>query len=92
MRIDDDDLDGIERRDMLQMLFLVYLVRAFEEQVLILKDADLIHGPAHTSIGQEAVAAGVAVALRRTDLIGSTQPGAWALPGQGGRVQNAPGA
>lgn len=72
LRVGDEDLEAIGRRDLVQMLFLTYLIRSFEEQVLVLKDADLIHGPAHTSIGQEAVAAGVAVALRRTDLIGST--------------------
>ncbi|MHB1317701.1 MAG: alpha-ketoacid dehydrogenase subunit alpha/beta [Anaerolineae bacterium] len=55
-----------------RMLALMHLIRAFENRVLDLKEADLVHGPAHTSVGQEAVAAGVAVALRSTDLIGST--------------------
>ena len=43
--------------DLVRMAALVYLVRAFEEKVLDLKEADLVHGPAHTSVGQEAVAA-----------------------------------
>ena len=54
------------------MLQLMHLIRRFEESVLDLKEADLVHGPAHTSVGQEAVAAGVALALHPGDWIGST--------------------
>jgi 2-oxoisovalerate dehydrogenase E1 component len=68
----EEDVRGIEKRDLAQMLFLLYLIREFETLVLQLKDADLVHGPVHASIGQEAVAAGVAVALRKSDLIAST--------------------
>ncbi len=68
----DGDLLAIGRRDLARMAFLQYLVREFETKVLEFKDADLVHGPAHTSVGQEAVAAGVAAALRKTDMIGST--------------------
>ncbi|NLD42230.1 MAG: MFS transporter [Chloroflexi bacterium] len=69
---DDGDLRAIGRRDLARMAFLQYLVRDFEKKVLEFKDADLVHGPAHTSVGQEAVAAGVAAALRKRDMIGST--------------------
>ena len=68
----DCDLGSVDREDLVRMLFLIYLVRDFEARVLELKEADLIHGPAHSSIGQEAVAAGVGVALRRADMVGST--------------------
>ena len=68
----DEDVRAIERADLVEMLFLLYLIRAFETTVLELKEADLIHGPVHASIGQEAVAAAVSVALRRTDKIAST--------------------
>jgi 2-oxoisovalerate dehydrogenase E1 component len=54
------------------MLSLIYLVREFETALLELKDADLVHGPVHASIGQEAVAAGVATAPNRSDLVAST--------------------
>jgi 2-oxoisovalerate dehydrogenase E1 component len=54
------------------MLFLLYLIREFETKVLEFKGADLVYGPAHASIGQEAVAAAVAVALRKSDMIVST--------------------
>jgi len=72
LRVEETDAGSIERADLVQMMSLLYLIRAFEQQVLVLKDAELIHGPAHTSIGQEAIAAGVAAALRKTDLIAST--------------------
>jgi 2-oxoisovalerate dehydrogenase E1 component len=70
--VDQDDRRAIPSRDHERMLALLHLIRAFETRVLDLKEADLIHGPAHTSVGQEAVAAGVAAALRSSDLIAST--------------------
>ena len=68
----EQDLSAIDQRDLAHMLALMHLIRAFEAQVLELKDEDLVHGPAHGYIGEEAVAAGVATALHRSDLITST--------------------
>jgi len=48
------------------------LIRMFEETLLELKDADLINGPVHTSVGQEAVAAGAAMAVRAADRFAGT--------------------
>ncbi|MCD6302736.1 MAG: hypothetical protein J7M15_04335, partial [Anaerolineae bacterium] len=67
-----DDLARIPRGDLAWMLLLLYLVREFETTVLDLKDRDLVHGPAHTSVGQEAIAAATAVTLRKSDMVGST--------------------
>ena len=50
----------------------LFLIRAFEEHVLGLQSKNLVHGPVHTSIGQEAVATGVAWALRRIDKVAGT--------------------
>ena len=49
------------------MLGQLHLVRAFEETVLDLAGAGLVHGPAHSSIGQEGGAVGsiVGTALSR---------------------------
>ena len=69
---DDEDLESIGRLELLRMLNMIYLVREFEVRLLELKDEDLVHGPVHASIGQEAVAAGVASALCRRDLVSST--------------------
>ena len=70
--VSDEDRKSIATDDLIRMLFLLHLVREFETQVLDFKDADLVHGPAHTSIGQEAVAAAMAVCLRKSDMIAST--------------------
>ncbi|MHB1296585.1 MAG: alpha-ketoacid dehydrogenase subunit alpha/beta [Anaerolineae bacterium] len=72
LQVTEEDVRGIPRDDLVRMAALLYLVRDFETQVLDFKDADLVHGPAHTSVGQEAVAAAAAVVLRKTDLMGST--------------------
>ena len=72
LKVNDRDLPKVPRRDLVRMLFLIHLVREFETRVLDLKEADLVHGPAHTSIGQEAVAAAVAAVLRSDDMIAST--------------------
>jgi len=53
-------------------LFLLQAIRSFEEAVLVLKGKGLVHGPVHSSIGQEAVAVGTMAALRREDRIFST--------------------
>jgi 2-oxoisovalerate dehydrogenase E1 component len=66
------DFRKIKKIDHLRMLFLVQLIRQFEERLLELKDADLVHGPVHSSIGQEANAAAAAVVLDKADLVGST--------------------
>jgi len=72
LQVSDADLFSIARDDLVRMVALLYLIREFETKVLDLKDADLVHGPVHASIGQEAVAAAVAVVLRKTDMMGST--------------------
>jgi 2-oxoisovalerate dehydrogenase E1 component len=44
----------------------LHLIRAFEEAVLELAGEGLVHGPAHSSIGQEGGAVGSIVARRST--------------------------
>lgn len=68
----DEDLRSIEKDDQVWMLFLLHLIREFESRLLDLESMDLIHGPVHSSIGQEAVAAAVATTLQKSDMIGST--------------------
>jgi pyruvate dehydrogenase E1 component alpha subunit len=51
------------------------LIRFFEEKVEALFLRGLIHGTAHPAIGQEAVAVGVAGALRKNDTVTSTHRG-----------------
>ena len=63
LQVSDEDIATIDPGDLVRMLLLMHLIRAFETTVLEFKDLDLVHGPVHASIGQEAVAAAVAVAL-----------------------------
>jgi 2-oxoisovalerate dehydrogenase E1 component len=66
------DLLEIDRQELVRMLFLMHLIREFEIALLDLAEAGLVHGPAHTSVGQEAIAAATALVLRKTDMVGST--------------------
>ena len=51
------------------------LIRAFEEYVLALAADGLVHGPAHSSIGQEGGAVGSVLALADTDTINGSHRG-----------------
>lgn len=51
------------------MLNSMSLIRAFEEKVLELAAEGLVHGPAHSAIGQEGGATGSAVAMRAGDQV-----------------------
>lgn len=52
------------------MLYQLLLIRAFEQWLV--DNETLVHGPLHSSIGQEAVAVGAIAALERQDQIAST--------------------
>lgn len=57
------------------MLGQVHLIRAFEETALDLASRGLLHGPAHSSIGQEGGAVGSALSLRPTDAVNGSHRG-----------------
>src|ERR1700677_1939885 len=57
------------------MLGELHLIRAFEETVLELAGEGLVHGPAHSSIGQEGGAVGSIVALRTSDAVNGSHRG-----------------
>lgn len=50
-----------------RMLFDLYVINIFEEAVISLKNDGCIWGPVHTSVGQEAIAAGSVAALTPGD-------------------------
>ncbi|WP_296578529.1 thiamine pyrophosphate-dependent enzyme [Xanthobacter sp.] len=58
-----------------ELLAQMALIRAFEEKVLELAGEGLVHGPAHSSIGQEGGAAGSIVGLRPTDQVNGSHRG-----------------
>ncbi|MCR2762549.1 thiamine pyrophosphate-dependent enzyme [Microbacterium sp. zg.B48] len=57
------------------MLGQLHLIRAFEESVLDLAADGLVHGPAHSSNGQEGGAVGSIVGLRSTDAVNGSHRG-----------------
>lgn len=57
LQVAEEDLLEISREDHIRMVFLLHMIRQFESTVLDLWEENLVHGPAHISIGQEAVAA-----------------------------------
>lgn len=57
------------------MLSELHLIRAFEESVLELAGEGLVHGPAHSSIGQEGGAVGSIVGLRSSDGVNGSHRG-----------------
>jgi 2-oxoisovalerate dehydrogenase E1 component len=57
------------------MLGQLHLIRVFEETVLELAGEGLVHGPAHSSIGQEGGAVGSIVSLRSADAVNGSHRG-----------------
>ncbi|KAA0893019.1 thiamine pyrophosphate-dependent enzyme [Pusillimonas sp. ANT_WB101] len=57
------------------LLTHLHLIRAFEETVVELALDGLVHGPAHSSIGQEGAAAGSIVPLTTADQINGSHRG-----------------
>ena len=64
------DLQAIPGTTLGRALFMVAAIRFVERWLL--DHAELVHGPLHSSIGQEAVAVGIALALRKSDTITAT--------------------
>ncbi|QWF20473.1 MFS transporter [Nocardioides sp. LMS-CY] len=62
--------------DLLRTMYVqLVVIRVFEEYVLELAGQGLIHGPAHSSIGQEGGAVGSGLALRVGDTVNGTHRG-----------------
>jgi 2-oxoisovalerate dehydrogenase E1 component len=57
------------------MLVSIHIIRAFEEKVLELAGQGLVHGPAHSAIGQEGGAVGSVMSLRAGDQINGSHRG-----------------
>jgi TPP-dependent pyruvate/acetoin dehydrogenase alpha subunit len=72
---------------LLQMFASMLRVRLFEERARALFQAGRIPGFLHTSVGQEAVAVGVAAALRPDDYVLSTHRGHGHLVAKGGSLR-----
>ena len=71
-RSEQDDLAALPEGVAARMLFDVLLINRFELALLELKGSDAVWGPVHTSVGQEATAAGVVAALHPADKFAAT--------------------
>ncbi|MHB8795860.1 MAG: alpha-ketoacid dehydrogenase subunit alpha/beta [Candidatus Nanopelagicales bacterium] len=71
----ESDWDAAEPALLTGMLGQLVLIRTFEEFVLQLAAEGLIHGPAHSSIGQEGGAVGSALPLTSQDTVNGSHRG-----------------
>ncbi|HEX6150753.1 alpha-ketoacid dehydrogenase subunit alpha/beta [Nocardioides sp.] len=73
--VDDHDWDTADPALLRTFLAQLVRIRAFEQYVLELAGAGLIHGPAHSSIGQEGGAVGSVLALTSDDTVNGSHRG-----------------
>jgi TPP-dependent pyruvate/acetoin dehydrogenase alpha subunit len=76
----------VDTRVGLEIMRRMLRIRRFEERVHTLSGAGELEGSVHLYIGQEAVAAGVCVALRDEDYITSTHRGHGHIMAKGGEI------
>ena len=69
------DWDALAPADLRRMLAQTLWIRVFEEYVLELAADGLVHGPAHSSIGQEGGAVGSILDLRTDDFVNGSHRG-----------------
>ncbi|MFA6154739.1 thiamine pyrophosphate-dependent enzyme [Mesorhizobium sp.] len=69
LRTTREDWDDADPAVLESMLVSAHLVRAFEEKVLEFAGQGLVHGPAHSAIGQEGGAVGSTTLMRASDQI-----------------------
>ncbi len=75
LRADDQDWKSASPTLLGTMLAQLYLIRGFEEAVLELAGEGLVHGPAHSSVGQEGGAVGSIVLLNANDHVNGSHRG-----------------
>lgn len=73
-RVEETDADwqAVPPRELRRMLEQILLIRRFEENLLTMVTEGLLHGPAHSSIGQEGAAVGCMSVLGSGDKINGT--------------------
>ena len=72
LEVEPSDWSSEAAPDLANWYSQMVLIRRFEEKLLDLEKAGLIHGPAHASIGQEASAVGAMSVLGAADKINGT--------------------
>ncbi|MER6171947.1 thiamine pyrophosphate-dependent enzyme [Streptosporangium sp. NPDC001681] len=69
------DWDAADPALLISMFTQTLLIRTFEEYVLSLASQGLVHGPAHSSIGQEGGAVGSVLTLTGSDYVNGSHRG-----------------
>lgn len=92
LRSTPEDWTALGRDQLLGMLGHLHVIRAFEETVLQLEGEGLVHGPAHSSIGQEGGAVGACALLNASDLITGSHRGHHQFLAKGLRYLERPGS
>jgi 2-oxoisovalerate dehydrogenase E1 component len=75
LAVDQSDWDAADPQVLLQLLGRAQWIRSFEEYVLELANQGLVHGPAHSSVGQEGGAVGSVLPLRSDDFVTGSHRG-----------------
>jgi 2-oxoisovalerate dehydrogenase E1 component len=75
LTVTDSDWDAADPALLTTMFAQLVLIRSFEEYVLQLAGEGLVHGPAHSSIGQEGGAVGSILPLRTADTVNGSHRG-----------------
>ena len=71
----EEDWAQIDPAILMRMAHMLFTIRSFEETVLTLWGEGLVHGPAHSAIGQEGGAVGTDLPLRSDDHINGSHRG-----------------
>jgi len=72
LAVDDSDWKSIPANELRRIYEQILIIRRFEENLLEFSSGGLLHGPAHSSIGQEGAAVGCMLALQSDDKINGT--------------------
>jgi len=72
LEIEEADWEELTAFEAKRLATLLLSARHFEERILRLDKLNLVHGPAHSSLGQEGGAAGCIAALPTTTMINGT--------------------
>jgi 2-oxoisovalerate dehydrogenase E1 component len=75
LRSTPEDWSALGREALLQMHAHLHVIRGFEEALLQLDGEGLVHGPAHSSVGQEGGAVGAVALLGSGDFITGSHRG-----------------
>jgi 2-oxoisovalerate dehydrogenase E1 component len=75
LRATADDWNAVSPKTLGSMLTCLHLIRAFEKVTLDCASKGLVHGPVHSSIGQEGGAVGSILALKPGDKVNGSHRG-----------------